>query len=130
VINFIWRGDEVKRRMKEAGKGIMKQAAAYMCERAKMLAPVDTGALLNSIEMTSSMGGTKFTVVCKAPYAVYVEFGHMAGSERWVAPNPFMRTAMADTVAAFPQFGKDFKLGRPTDENDLEHLGVSIQKGQ
>jgi hypothetical protein len=130
-LNFLWNGDRVKKAMEDAGKEVMRRAADYMAERARMLCPVDTGELLASIQVTSSMNGMVFNVVATAPYAEWVEFGHLAGGVTWVAPNPFMRTARADTIAAFPQIARQVKLGRPGGDNTLSHLGITLtaQKG-
>ena len=63
---------------------------------AKSLAPVDTGALRNSISTTISNGGLSAEIGPTASYGAYVEFG-----TRRMSPQPFMRPA-ADQH--FPEF--------------------------
>lgn len=60
------------------------EAAKEHCVRAKARAPVETGALRNSI--SAKADGLTATVTADCPYAAAVEFGT---SRR--APQPFMR---------------------------------------
>lgn len=47
--------------------------AAGIAERARQLAPVETGALASSIEVDPSAGEAR--VVVNVPYAIFVEYG-------------------------------------------------------
>ena len=67
---------------------------------AKMLVPVRTGYLRNSI-VASVQFPMRLYVVAKAPYAAYVEFG-----TRDMAPQPFMYPALKQR---FPQLFEDLK---------------------
>lgn len=59
--------DEIKR--------IVVNTAQLIQSTAKALAPVDDGALRDSIEMEIMSGGMKAKVTVGAEYAIYVEFG-------------------------------------------------------
>lgn len=124
-----------RKAVEQAGMEITRKAAEYMAARAAMLAPVDTGLLKSSVQVVKASGGGHYHVIATAPYAQFVEFGHLAGGRTWVPPNPFMRNAMADTVRAFPQIARSVKLRRPDGSgNEWEpstfsataHLGVSF----
>ena len=67
---------------------------------AKMLVPVRTGYLRNSIA-ASVQFPMRLYVVAKAPYATYVEFG-----TRYMAPQPFMYPALKQWL---PQLFEDLK---------------------
>ena len=118
--------------MVDAGETAMLRAAQYMQLRAQQYAPVDTGRLDNSIIVQTSMAGARISVVATAvsdrgaPYPIYVEYGHMAGST-FVAPNPFMRKAMADTVSAFPSICQGIKITNQMGGSGVSHLGATFQ---
>lgn len=67
-----------------AAENRVAEAAREGCEAAKARAPVDSGALRNSIEARAD--GLSAVVYTDCPYAAAVEFGT---SKR--APQPFMR---------------------------------------
>ena len=121
---------KAKKAVEDAGREIGKRAAEYMTERAKLYAPVDTGLLHSSIQYELSLVGSAqsfgYTVFATAPYAAYVEFGHMAGAGTWVAPNPFLRNALADTRTAFPQIARSVEFGSGQGPGP-GHLGVSFE---
>lgn len=90
------------------GQQAMKLASEYFMAHTKMYCPIDTGYLISTIQEYEAAFGS-YSVTVLAWYAPFVEFGHwtwggkggVAG--RFVAPNPFMRRALADTIAAFPE---------------------------
>ena len=65
---------------------------------AKSLAPVDTGALRNSIGTTISNGGLSAEIGPTASYAAHVEFG-----TRRMRPQPFMRPAADQHFPSFEE---------------------------
>jgi HK97 gp10 family phage protein len=95
-----WRGDQVKQALIDSAETATLRAAEFMRLKAQQHVPVDTGFLHNSIIVYVKPGGG-YQVIATAPYAKFVEFGHLNGSA-YVAPNPFMRKALADTAMAFP----------------------------
>lgn len=123
---------KAKTAMTNAGESAMLRAAQYMALRAQQYAPVDTGRLHNSIIVQSSMAGARISVIATAvsddgaPYPVYVEFGHMAGST-FVPPNPFMRKALADTATAFPDICRGIRIQSPFGDSGVGHLGSTFQ---
>lgn len=122
---------KAKSAMTNAGETAMLRAAQFMALRAQQYAPVDTGRLHNSIIVQTSMGGSRINVMATAvsddgaPYPVYVEFGHMAGST-FVAPNPFMRKALADTARAFPDICRGIRIQGPFGGSGVGHLGSTF----
>ncbi len=53
----------------------VKSSADRIAQRARSYAPVQTGALRNSIESVSNLAGKEAEVRVNAPYAAYVEYG-------------------------------------------------------
>jgi len=86
---------------------------------------VDTGELLRSIRVIETMGGTRFHVVATAKHARFVEFGSMHGGT-WIAPNPFLRKALADAKREFPSIMQAARLRAPGESGPPAHLGVSL----
>jgi HK97 gp10 family phage protein len=78
--------DEVRR---ELGHSV-ERAALNVVGRAKVLAPVDTGYLRNSIEQQKT-GDLEHTVSVGAEYGAYVNFG-----TRHMAARPFLTQAVED----------------------------------
>lgn len=109
--NLDW--EKARTVLESAGKDVLREAAEFMAARARQLCPVDTGFLRGSIVATSSKAGLVWNVVATAPYAEYVEFGHYSRGGVWVPPNPFMRTALAETIKRWPEFGKAVRVSRP-----------------
>jgi hypothetical protein len=122
---FRWNPQPARSALIQTATTAAQMAAGFMAERAKQYAPVDTGMLLRSIEVQTSSIGTSFHVIATAPYAQWVEFGHMAGST-FVAPNPFMRMALADTVREWPNFVRSVRIDRPGGAADVGHLGATF----
>lgn len=91
---------------RKAGMAIRKSAHDLQA-RAQQLAPVDTGALKNSIGVDLSMGALEAVIGPTVNYAPYVEYG-----TRSMAPQPYMAPA-ADQVI-------------PTLTQALEQLGGDI----
>ena len=125
-LNFKWNPFAAKQAVEQAGMTIAKKTAEYMADRARLHCPVDTGALVASIQIIDTKAGQKIHVVATEYYAPWVEFGHMNGST-WVAPQPFMRTALADTVSAFGQIAKGVTLQSPLG-GAAQNLGASFDK--
>ena len=65
---------------------------------AKILAPVDTGNLRNSITTTISGGGMTAEIGPAAAYGIYVEMG-----TRRMRPQPYMLPALQSQQGAFEQ---------------------------
>ncbi len=124
--SFRWNPKPAQEELVFLAKDAMLAAGRFMAERATQLAPVDTGELRMSIHMVSLGKEGRIQVVATAPYAQWVEFGHLAGGVTWVAPNPFLRTALADTAKAFPDIVKDRKLVRPGGASGASDLNVSF----
>jgi HK97 gp10 family phage protein len=93
------RGDkfaQMERRAKPEAAKIASEAATVTASVARQLAPVDTGAMRDSIYVEQK-GETRFTVGVKESYATYVEHGTV-----YQDAQPFLRPAF--------EFGrKDFE---------------------
>lgn len=91
-----------------ASKAVRKTAFEVEA-RAKARAPIDTGALRNSIATTVT-GELSAEIGPTVAYAAYVEYGHMAGGTL-VAPQPYMApaadSAMLDLELALEEIGGD-----------------------
>lgn len=101
---FRWRPGPAKDSLLAAARNAAHEMADFMAARAVDYAPVDTGFMSFRIQVIEVGAGNDigYRVVSPAAYSRYVEFGHMAGSGTWVAPNPFMRRALADAQAEWP----------------------------
>ena len=75
----------------------LQQTAQTVQARARQLAPVRTGRLMQSIyvQMESEYA---FKVVCYAPYALFVEFG-----TRYITPRYFLTRALQEASSQFLQ---------------------------
>lgn len=122
---FSWRGDQLADSGRKYAAKLSRMSAEYLLGRAQMHAPVDTGFLHNSGKVLETKGGAKTSVIFAADYVQYVEFGYVTSTGTFVPPNPFFRTAIADTVSAFPSLAGQLRLEAPGDGNSLESLGVS-----
>lgn len=94
VKDFLPRDGEVRKALSAA----IRKAAFDVEGRAKVNAPVDTGALRNSIQAKAEAGALEAEVVTGIEYAIHQEFG--TGR---MAAQPFMIPA-ADAVR--PDFEK------------------------
>jgi hypothetical protein len=104
-----WNPNAARQAMRQAGMQVVANAAEYMAQRAREYCPVDTGELQSSIIVISS--DSTWYVQATAAHAVPVEMGHLTrDGGTWVPPNPFMRKAIADTKAAWQQFGNGVRL--------------------
>lgn len=54
---------------------LSREAAQRIADRARSLAPVDTGQLRDSIEAEGTGSATVWRVVARAPHAIYQEYG-------------------------------------------------------
>nr|DAF00001.1 MAG TPA: putative tail component [Caudoviricetes sp.] len=90
----------------QKAQAVVAKAAFDVEARAKSLAPVDTGALRNSIG--TDLGGDRLSAVIgpTAAYGIYLELG-----TRRMAPQPYMGPALDAVepgfVAAMEQLGGD-----------------------
>ncbi len=74
------------------------------------LAPVDTGYYRASIHATPAVGGSGLTVFISAPYALYIEVGHVTANGSYVPPNPVLRRAIARALGEFPGIVAEYHL--------------------
>lgn len=107
-------------------KDVRLEAAKHLATMARTYAPVDTGDLFRSIHIVVDTATDTTSVLASMPYAQWVEFGHIAGNSTWVAPNPFMRNALADTARAFPEIAGSHWLGRPGGDSGSTDLGITF----
>lgn len=109
------------------GRGSMAAAAEYLGQRAVDYAPVDTMFLAQNIKVYAGTGDIAAEVISHAYYSQWVEFGHMTPGGTWVAPRPYMRMAMADTVREFPEIVRRYTTTRPLEGGGAEpYLMTSI----
>lgn len=125
-IRFDWNPFRARKALQETAAEVRRRAAEHMAERARMYAPVDTGFLKSEIVVVSPSGSRSSHVLARADYSQFVEFGHLAGGVTWVAPNPFMRRALADTARAFPEIAKGVKVLRPGSDGGGDNLGATF----
>ena len=75
---------------------VVRKAALDTMADAKMLAPVDTGNLRNSITTDARPGDLRAVVEATADYAAHIEFG-----TRKMRPQPFMRPSQERNTPGF-----------------------------
>ena len=75
---------------------VVRKAALDTMADAKMVAPVDTGNLRNSITTDARPGDLRAVVEATTDYAAYVEFG-----TRRMRPQPYMRPAQDRNTPGF-----------------------------
>lgn len=75
---------------------VVRKAALDTMADAKLVAPVDTGNLRNSITTDARPGDLVAVVEATADYAAHVEFG-----TRRMRPKPFMRPAQERNTPGF-----------------------------
>jgi HK97 gp10 family phage protein len=75
----------------------LQQIAQMVMMRARQLAPVRTGRLMQSI-YAQMEGEYAFKVVCYVPYALFVEFG-----TRYIMPRYFLTRALQESSSQFLQ---------------------------
>ncbi len=91
--NVVWRGELFKKLLFEGLDERMDELAEAIADTAKSLAPVDTGALRESIEWIKE-GDERF-IGAGVPYAAYVEYGTSTTQAR-----PFLRPAVLAAIQA------------------------------
>ncbi|MGM8139850.1 HK97-gp10 family putative phage morphogenesis protein [Enterococcus italicus] len=69
-------------------KHVVKSNGTQLNQKAKRLAPVDTGYLKGSITTSVELGGLQSTTTPTASYSIYVEYG-----TRFMAKQPFLKPA-------------------------------------
>ncbi len=84
-------------------KHVVKSNGTQLNQKAKRLAPVDTGYLKGSITTSVELGGLQSTTTPTASYSSYVEYG-----TRFMAKQPFLKPA--------------FDIQKKVFLNDLERL--------
>jgi len=101
-----WAGDVVEKIANVAAGGIANRAANFMVKRAKYHCPVRDGYLSGSIgKMEGGRPGSKMVVATKH-YAAPVEFGHTMPNGGFVPPQPFLRLALEETIARWPDLAR------------------------
>jgi hypothetical protein len=95
--------DRITKELKPRAQRILKAAAAEISGKAKIMAPVDTGALRNSIDFRQV---DEFTwwVEDGVEYGIYVE---LPGITRHWAGHPFMTPAVEWTRPHFDERWKE-----------------------
>lgn len=87
--------------IRDKSKTQRSKAAEDLRDRARQEAPVKSGALRDSIQVTGQGDSTDLVTV-GAPYASYVNSG-----TRRMAPNPFWDRAVEAMRAQYPDYFKD-----------------------
>lgn len=90
------RFPEVQRKAPEKAKATVKKATYELEARAKGKAPVDTGALRNSIASTFENDGFTGIIGPSVHYAIYQELGTYK-----MPPHPFMGPAAEEVAPIF-----------------------------
>ena len=108
---FTWWGDRCRQAMIDKAYDSLLAAADYFVERAQEYAPVDTGELRDGIGVQENPEAMSCSIVCIAPHSVFQEYGWYDISSTWHPPVAFMRNAMEDTRAEYPNIAIQFKLG-------------------
>jgi hypothetical protein len=103
--------EKVRQHVEQKAFDAIVAAADFMVERAQEYAPEDAGALKASIGVVENREEFTCSIMVTAPYALYQEFGWYDISQTWHPPVGFMRKALADTQAEFPNIAVQFKLG-------------------
>lgn len=89
--------DRITSELRPKARAIVENYGNIIMSSAVMLAPVDTGALINSITSESKMtGDLTYTVSDGVDYGVYQEFGTSK-----MPAHPFMRPAIEKWAAKF-----------------------------
>jgi hypothetical protein len=89
----------------------VKRAAEAVAEEARILAPVDTGELRDSIHVVSDADGMAHYVVAPVEHAEPVEFGHInVLTGRWVPPVMFLRKALRIVAARMAEYVGDTSI--------------------
>jgi len=109
--SFTWKAEEVQAELERRARIVAKDAAVFMLETYQSLASVKTAYMVKSASVVEAPEGSRFSfyVVVAAPYAEWVEFGHTTSTGRWVPPNPALRIALKQTMAAFPAIAEKAK---------------------
>lgn len=75
LAEFIQFAEQLEREVENEAKEVIKEATLKTERDAKLLAPVDTGYMRNSIQSTFEEGGLKGIVTANAEYSIFLEFG-------------------------------------------------------
>lgn len=102
TVRVIREPDAVESIRQDADTLLSDQLGPDIANDARMLAPVDTGRLADSIG--HHMDGHTLIVEATAPYAAFVElghrnvaWGHFVESNPWVEAQPFLQPALYTT---------------------------------
>ena len=110
----IWNWFKAEKALEAVSADLTDQMAAFVLERYRMYAPVDTGFMVSTSDIVKQFGNESHVVVT-AYYAYWVEMGHLAGAT-WVPPQPALRNALAAAQLEFPSMAAKVKLtGEPRD---------------
>lgn len=92
---FRWFGDQIRQRIAQYVDAKMHAAGEAIVARARQLAPVDTGALRESIgyvvAVNEAGGKHELHIQVGVPHGIYQEFG-----TRNIPPHPFIRPALEE----------------------------------
>jgi HK97 gp10 family phage protein len=77
----------------------------HLANAMQQFAPIETGALRQSIVDTYDVTTHTLTIYIGAPYGVYQEFG-----TRFIPPHPFIRPAIVEYAAVFQAWGLSAEL--------------------
>ena len=98
-----WHGKEVKKDMNRAIKAGLTASGMVVQSQAKLLCPVDTGRLRNSIIF--KIKGHSAFVGTNVEYAPHIEYGTVK-----MPPKSFLRAAIDEQRESIPRiFNREFK---------------------
>jgi len=107
-IAFEWLGQKILHKIDEDIDRRMHAAGRKIVAKARSLAPVDTGALRDSIDylvMYNESGGRhELLIQVGMPYGIFQEFG-----TRNIPPHPYIRPALNEVRAFGFDIGMDFQ---------------------
>jgi HK97 gp10 family phage protein len=86
-----WFGNSALAFVRNEAAKRLDAAGAAVANRARQLAPVDTGKLRDSIHYHFNANTLTLTVYADVPYAAFVEFGTSR-----MAAQPYLRPALAE----------------------------------
>jgi hypothetical protein len=89
---------KAERAIRAAGAKVLSRLAEGVAARARLHAPAESGRLRDSIGVEIDQAALKATIVVEAPYAAAVECGHVGPGGHFVAPHPFLRTALGEAA--------------------------------
>lgn len=98
-VAFVWHGDRVLARLRAEMARRLDRAGVVIAERARQLAPVDTGALRDTIRHEVDAGGATLTLRVTAGGGAVDYAGHVvAGRPAGRPPRPFLADALRGSL--------------------------------